>query len=227
ESLVETLSRPFWDPSYSSSDQRKAKSITEYGAGRTIGETTQNMSVLRPHRRPRRDPLLTTPAYRLISRVIWRLEDGRSTNRCGASAQVLAMPLYRPVGEAELRLIARTGFREFPPRLPHQPIFYPVLDRDYAVQIARDWNTKDDASGFAGWVTEFEIDDQFAAKYPVRTAGARQHRELWVPAEHLAEFNRHIVGPIRVVDVFLGDRFSGRLDPATKLPLGLQERAAD
>lgn len=39
------------------------------------------------------------------------------------------MILYRPVGVAELRLIARSGFREFPPRLPEQPIFYPVLTR--------------------------------------------------------------------------------------------------
>jgi len=83
------------------------------------------------------------------------------------SSVSIAMLLWRPVGEAELRLMARTGFRAFPPRLAHQPIFYPVLDRDYAVEIARDWNTKDEASGYAGWVTEFEVDDQHAAKYPV------------------------------------------------------------
>jgi hypothetical protein len=136
------------------------------------------------------------------------------------------MILYRPVGETELRLVARSAFREFPPRLLHQPIFYPVLDREYAVQIARDWNTKDEASGFAGWVMEFEIDDELAGEYPVQTAGARQHRELWVPAEDLAKFNRSIMGPIRIVDVFIGDRFLGSLDPATKLPPGLQDRGA-
>jgi hypothetical protein len=130
------------------------------------------------------------------------------------------MLLFRPVGAAELRLIASDDFRSFPPRLAHQPIFYPVLDRDYAVQIARDWNTKDAASGFAGWVTEFEIDDAFGDRYPVQVAGA-PHRELWVPAEDLVEFNRHIVGRIRVTEVFVGPRFDGRLDPATRLPLGL------
>src|SRR4051812_38552910 len=100
--------------------------------------------------------------------------------------------------------MAAAGFRAFPPRLKHQPIFYPVLEREYAVQIARDWNTKDEASGYAGWITEFDIDDEFASRYPVQVAGGRQHRELWVPAEELDDFNRHIVGGIRVTDVFVG-----------------------
>jgi hypothetical protein len=53
-------------------------------------------------------------------------------------------PLYRPVGEMELTLIRDSGFRAFPPRLPEQPIFYPVLEESYAIQIARNWNTRDD-----------------------------------------------------------------------------------
>ena len=36
--------------------------------------------------------------------------------------------LYRPVGPKELELIVASGYREFPPRLPEQPIFYPVLN---------------------------------------------------------------------------------------------------
>ena len=131
------------------------------------------------------------------------------------------MLLFRPVGEAELRLIAASDFRSFPPRLPHQPIFYPVLDREYAVQIARDWNTKDEMSGFAGWITEFDVLDDFVARYPTQVAGAHQHRELWVPAEELAEFNEHIVGKIRVTDAFVGPAFAGRLDPGTHLPTDL------
>jgi hypothetical protein len=39
--------------------------------------------------------------------------------------------LYRPVGPKELALIAESGFREFPPRLPEQPIFYPVTNEEY------------------------------------------------------------------------------------------------
>ncbi|MBO9582019.1 MAG: hypothetical protein J7498_14095 [Sphingobium sp.] len=46
--------------------------------------------------------------------------------------------LWRPVGPEELALIEATGMRAFPPRLPEQPIFYPVTTRDYAVKIARD-----------------------------------------------------------------------------------------
>ena len=120
------------------------------------------------------------------------------------------MLLYRPIGEAELQLIAATGFLAFPPRLSHQPIFYPVLDHDYAVQIARDWNTKDEASGFAGWVTEFDLDDDFAARYPVQLAGGRGHRELWVAAEELMEFNAHIIGRIRVTSAFFGSAYVGQ-----------------
>lgn len=107
--------------------------------------------------------------------------------------------LYRPVGERELELIAATAFRAFPPRLAHQPIFYPVLTEEYAMEIARDWNTRDAASGYVGYVTRFRVEAEFLARYPVQTAGARRHQELWVPAEDLAEFNRHIVGMIEVV----------------------------
>ena len=114
------------------------------------------------------------------------------------------LTLFRPVGVQELALIAAAQFRAFPPRLPGQPIFYPVLTESYAVEIARDWNTKDAASGFAGFVTRFEVDAAFAARYPVQTAGAHRHQELWVPAEDLARFNEHIIGPIAVVAEFRG-----------------------
>ena len=110
--------------------------------------------------------------------------------------------LYRPVGEAELRLIEESGWRAFPPRLAHQPIFYPVLNEAYAVQIARDWNTRDAASGYVGYVTRFAVRIAFLDRYAVRTVGARVHQELWVPAEELDEFNRHIVGLIQVVASF-------------------------
>ncbi len=119
------------------------------------------------------------------------------------------MLLYRPVGVKELGLIAASGYRAFPPRLPGQPIFYPVLTREYAVSIARDWNTVDAVSGYAGFVTEFEVEDGYAARYPVRQVGAAAHRELWVPAGELEEFNRHIVGKIRVVESFHGELFAG------------------
>jgi hypothetical protein len=107
--------------------------------------------------------------------------------------------LYRPVGPAELRLIAASGYREFSPRLPEQPIFYPVTNRPYAQQIARDWNVKD--SG-AGYVLKFEIDADYVSRFAVQQVGAREHTELWVPAEELAEFNRNIIGTIDVIDSY-------------------------
>lgn len=109
------------------------------------------------------------------------------------------MILYRPTGPKELALVAESDWKAWPPRLPDQPIFYPVLTFDYAEKIARDWNSTREDAGFSGYVTRFEIDDEFAARYDVELAGGEAHKELWVPAEELAEFNRHIVGKIEVV----------------------------
>jgi hypothetical protein len=121
------------------------------------------------------------------------------------------MILFRPVGEAELRLIRESGYMAFPPRLPGQPIFYPVLNRRYAEEIAEKWNAKNEASGFKGYVTEFEVEDGHVAQYPVQTVGASYHQELWVPAEELDAFNAHITGNIRVVRAFGGPDADGDL----------------
>jgi hypothetical protein len=138
-----------------------------------------------------------------------------------AVGQTERMILYRPVGIAELRLIAQSGFCEFPPRLPEQPIFYPVLSWEYARKIARDWNTLDALSGYAGFVTRFEIDHETACRYPVQIAGGRSHEELWVPAEELTEFNAHLIGTIVVIEAFAGPSYTGKLDPSTHLPSDL------
>lgn len=113
--------------------------------------------------------------------------------------------LYRPVGQTELDLIRASGWRAFPPRLPHQPVFYPVLTEAYAVQIAREWNTIDTASGYAGYVTRFRVRADVAARYPARAVGSSAHRELWVPAEELEAFNAAIVGKIEVIAEFHGE----------------------
>lgn len=110
--------------------------------------------------------------------------------------------LYRPVGQKELDLIAAAGYREFPPRLPDQPIFYPVLTREYAEHIARDWNTKDERSGYVGYILEFQVDAAYLSQFEVRKVGGTQHLEYWIPASDLPEFNRHIVGAICVVAKF-------------------------
>lgn len=112
------------------------------------------------------------------------------------------MILYRPVGQAEMDLITESGYRSFPPRLPQQPIFYPVLNEQYAVEIAERWNTRDKNSGYRGYVTKFEIEEDFIKRYAIQTVGANYHQELWIPAEDLAEFNRHIMGKIEVIRHF-------------------------
>ncbi len=122
--------------------------------------------------------------------------------------------LYRPIGQRELELISESGWRAFPPRLPHQPIFYPVLTEEYAVRIARDWNTRDEASGHVGYVSRFAVDSSFVAKYPVHTVGGKAHQELWVPAEDLQEFNRHLAGPIEIIAEFRNAPSADR-DPAS------------
>jgi hypothetical protein len=113
--------------------------------------------------------------------------------------------VYRPVGQKELDLIRQSGSRAFPPRLPTQPIFYPVLNEDYAVQIARDWNTKDAASDYVGYVTCFQVGADFLSRYEVHTVGGKTHQEYWIPAEELTEFNANIIGTIEVIAEFRGD----------------------
>ena len=107
--------------------------------------------------------------------------------------------LWRPVGPDELLLIAKSGMKEFPPRLPEQPVFYPVTTFDYAVKIARDWNVPASGSGF---VTEFDVSAEYLAGQRVEQAGGREHEKYWIPAEDLPDFNRSIVGHIRVVKSF-------------------------
>ena len=139
---------------------------------------------------------------------------------------LLHVTLFRPVGLKELERIAAADWRAFPPRFVWQPIFYPVLNFPYAEQIAEQWNTKDENSGFCGFVTTFEVDDAFAARYDVQVVGsARVHRELWVPAEELDAFNRHLVGAIRVVASYYGPRFDRPLDRPTGLPLSVTASA--
>lgn len=106
------------------------------------------------------------------------------------------LTLFRPVNQAELDLIQELNFDEFPPRLPEQPIFYPVMNEEYAKQISQKWNVP--AYG-VGYVVKFEVDGGYAAKFEVQNVGGKVHDELWVPSEELAEFNQHIIGKIMVI----------------------------
>jgi hypothetical protein len=115
----------------------------------------------------------------------------------GNAAQTVT--LWRPGGPEELVLIEKAEMRAFPPRLLEQPFFYPVLSEDYAVKVAKDWNVPASGSGF---VTRFRVHRDFLARYQIREAGGRAHREYWIPAEDLHEFNSAIDGPIEVIREF-------------------------
>jgi hypothetical protein len=114
-------------------------------------------------------------------------------------SDIVTITLWRPVGPKELELIRATGMKAFPPRLPEQPIFYPVTTEEYAVKIARDWNVPE--SG-AGYVTRFEVRKAYLHRYQVQEAGGRAHREYWIPAEEMDAFNAAIVGEIEVTAEF-------------------------
>jgi len=107
--------------------------------------------------------------------------------------------LYRPTGPRELELVKKSGYKKWPPRLPEQPIFYPVTNQKYAEQIAKEWNVKD--SGI-GYVTKFHVRSSFIEKYEQQTVGGSNHTEWWIPAEDLEELNANIVGNIEVINEF-------------------------
>ena len=150
---------------------------------------------------PRKDQL-----YQIGLRVIHKYVDMRPKNPSISISPThhvtvgiwlaKTVTLYRPVGAAELRLIADSGYAAFPPRLPGQPIFYPVLTERYAAEIASGWNVKE--SG-VGYVTRFAVDKAYLDRYEVQQVGNESHREYWIAAEDLVEFNHHLVGKIEIV----------------------------
>jgi hypothetical protein len=115
-------------------------------------------------------------------------------SRTRAMTDVITM--YRPTGPKELELLRLSGFRRWPPRLPEQPIFYPVTNEQYAIEIASRWNVRDDG---VGYVTRFAVRSDFMSKYPVQRVGGEHHTEWWVPAEELEALNDNIVGLIEVI----------------------------
>lgn len=106
--------------------------------------------------------------------------------------------LFRPVGTKELALIEASDFTAFPPRLPEQPIFYPVCNEEYAAQIAREWNAKFNEDKI-GYVTKFAVQTEFLNRYETKIVGGSTHVEYWIPAEDLEQFNQNIVGKIEVI----------------------------
>jgi len=75
------------------------------------------------------------------------------------------MFLYRPMGIQELQLVYEGGMRGFPPRKPEQRLFYPVVNLEYANEIAEKWNVETPSA--SGFVARFNLDDTYGAKrYP-------------------------------------------------------------
>jgi hypothetical protein len=107
--------------------------------------------------------------------------------------------LYRPVNKTELDLIEQSGWIKFPPRLAGQPIFYPAMNEEYAIQINVEWNVPTYGAGF---VLKFAVDSDYLSKFKVENVGARVHDELWIPSEELEEFNSNIVGLIEMTKAF-------------------------
>lgn len=114
--------------------------------------------------------------------------------------------LYRPIGPRELELIKQADYKRFPPRLPGQPIFYPVLQEKYANEIAEKWNFNDYT---VGYVTRFIVNESYLLQYDIKTVGGSGRKEYWIPADELDEFNNNIIGYIKVVREFI--RINGSL----------------
>lgn len=120
--------------------------------------------------------------------------------------------LYRPVGLKEMELIAESNYKLFPPRLKWQPIFYPVMNHQYAEQIAKEWNTNDEFSGYCGIVTAFEVYSEYLQQFEVQNVGDKMHNELWIPSDELSVFNHNIVGEIKIMNAFFGEKYIDSLN---------------
>jgi hypothetical protein len=131
----------------------------------------------------------------LIARIEWSEARAGGDHEC-VITDADTMTLWRPTGPEELALAKAAGWREWPPRLPEQPIFYPVLDEEYATKIARVWNVKQSGTGH---VTRFRVRRSFLDNYKVRQVGGKAILEYWIPAEDLTVLNANIAGTIEVV----------------------------
>jgi hypothetical protein len=85
--------------------------------------------------------------------------------------------------------------------LPEQPIFYPVTNEQYAIEIASRWNVKENG---VGYVTRFRVRASFMSRYEIQKVGSAHHTEWWVPAEELEELNDNIIGVIEVIGEYRG-----------------------
>lgn len=108
--------------------------------------------------------------------------------------EIETITMYRPCNKHEMQLVIDSGYTKWPPRLPEQPIFYPVTNERYAIEI-NNWNVKDKGIGY---VTRFKVNKSFVDGYKIEKVGGKHHTEWWIPCEDLKILNENIIGLIEV-----------------------------
>lgn len=119
------------------------------------------------------------------------------------------MKLYRPVGLYEMSKILDLKGEEFPKEFFNHSLCRVIVNLDYALKVARDWNAKDRNSGYAGFVIEFEVNKSFIDNYTVQCVGKNNGLEYLIPANQISIFNYNIKGKIKIQDAFFGDDYIG------------------
>lgn len=107
--------------------------------------------------------------------------------------------LYRSVGPGQLKCIADSGWKLFPPRLQWQRYFYPMLHESFAHRIASQWNVEQ--SG-VGYVLRFRVRKEYVDPMPVYIIGGPEHKEYRIPADEIDGLNDNIVGKIEVLAAY-------------------------
>ena len=92
-------------------------------------------------------------------------------------------------------LVIQSGYKKWPPRLPDQDIFYPVTTEQYAHEVNA-WNFKQFGDGY---VTRFEVKEEFVKNYKIQAVGGLTRTEWWIPASDLETLNENIIGLIEVI----------------------------
>lgn len=158
----------------------------------SVGETTQIIIVVIPSD--------LSASFKIGEKLTW----GIPQTKLGSiiiedivhSPESEYISLYRPVNKQELNLIIESNYKMFPPRLPQQPFFYPVLNEEYATKITKEWNVP--AYGI-GYVTKFKVKKIHLLKYKIHNVGGEKIDEYWIPSDELEDFNNNIVGNIEII----------------------------
>ena len=80
-------------------------------------------------------------------------------------------------------------------------IFLSCAERKLCAGNRKKWNVRDNED-HKGYVTKFEVADDYCSQFELHTVGSSRHQELWIPADALESFNQHIIGTIKVIGAF-------------------------